>query len=156
MSAATRQKDAEPIVLLLAQLPEQQPPTVPAWWNPDSCPRREFVRRRRAEVRQIAATRQPRPVAGGRLGPYRVSHPAPRRVLVCQFELPVPQFVGRLATMRRIVGNTTDQNLFVDTRATGHLLQSTPWPESLPLCRPRRSYRNHRSGPALSYPTRII
>src|ERR1700729_4612953 len=31
--------------------------------------------------------------------------PAPRRVLVCQFELPVPQFVGRLATMRRILGN---------------------------------------------------
>ena len=50
--------------------------------------------------------------------------PAPRRVLVCQFELPVPQFVGRLATMRRILGNTADQNLFVDTRATGHLLNA--------------------------------
>jgi hypothetical protein len=96
----------------------------PAWWNPDSCPRREFVRRRRAEGRQIAATRQPRPLAGGRLEPYRVSRPAPRRVLVCQFELPVPQFVGRRATMRRIVGNTTCQNLFVDTRPTGHLLKA--------------------------------
>src|SRR3984957_1526637 len=50
--------------------------------------------------------------------------PAPRRVLVCQFELPVPQFVGRLATMRRILGNAADQNLFVDTRATGHLLNA--------------------------------
>src|SRR4029077_13612179 len=33
-------------------------------------------------------------------------------------------FVGRLATMRRIMGNTADQNLFVDTRATGHLLNA--------------------------------
>jgi RecA-family ATPase len=27
--------------------------------------------------------------------------PAPRRVLICQFELPVPQFVSRLATAAR-------------------------------------------------------
>jgi quinohemoprotein ethanol dehydrogenase len=45
-------------------------------------------------------------------------------VLVCQFELPVPQSVGRLATMRRIMGNAADQNLFVDTRATAHLLSA--------------------------------
>jgi hypothetical protein len=50
--------------------------------------------------------------------------PAPRRVLVCQFELPIPQFVSRLATMRRTMGNAADQNLFVDTRATGHLLSA--------------------------------
>jgi hypothetical protein len=50
--------------------------------------------------------------------------PAPRRVLVCQFELPIPQFVSRLATMRRAMGSTADQNLFVDTRATGHLLSA--------------------------------
>jgi hypothetical protein len=50
--------------------------------------------------------------------------PAPRRVLVCQFELPIPQFVSRLATMRRAMGNAADQNLFVDTRATGHLLSA--------------------------------
>ena len=50
--------------------------------------------------------------------------PAPRRVLVCQFELPVPQFVSRLATMRRTMGNAADQNLFVDTRATGNLLSA--------------------------------
>jgi hypothetical protein len=48
--------------------------------------------------------------------------PAPRRVLVCQFELPIPQFVSRLATMRRAMGSAADQNLFVDTRATGHQL----------------------------------
>jgi AAA domain len=50
--------------------------------------------------------------------------PAPRRVLVCQFELPLAQFVSRLATMRRVMGAAADQNLFVDTRATGHLLSA--------------------------------
>src|ERR1700758_3494517 len=50
--------------------------------------------------------------------------PASRRVLVCQFELPIPQFVNRLATMRRAVGNAADQNLFIDTRATGNLLSA--------------------------------
>ena len=50
------------------------------------------------------------------------SIPAPRRVLICQFELPVPQFVGRLAVMRRAMGTAADLNLLVDTRATGHLL----------------------------------
>jgi hypothetical protein len=51
--------------------------------------------------------------------------PAPRRVLTCQFELPIPQFVSRLATMRRLLGPAADQNLFVDTRATGHLLSAS-------------------------------
>jgi hypothetical protein len=52
------------------------------------------------------------------------SIPAPRRVLVCQFELPVPQFVDRLATMRKAIGTAADQNLLIDTRATGHLLSA--------------------------------
>jgi len=52
------------------------------------------------------------------------SIPAPRRVLACQFELPVPQFVDRLATMRKAIGTTADQNLLIDTRATGHLLSA--------------------------------
>ena len=126
MSAIARQKEAEPSVLSLAQLLEQQPPlralldrarTLAATGNP--------VRGRGAEGRQIAAGRQPRAGAGSRLGPHRLSHPCSAPVLVCQFELPVPQFVGRLATMRRILGNTADQNLFVDTRATGHLLNAS-------------------------------
>ncbi len=50
--------------------------------------------------------------------------PAARRVLVCQFELPIPQFVSRLAMMRRQVGAAADQNLLVDTRAAGHLLSA--------------------------------
>src|ERR671923_1109515 len=47
--------------------------------------------------------------------------PAPRRVLVCQFELPVAEFVSRLALMRRVLGAAADERLLVDTRATGHL-----------------------------------
>jgi hypothetical protein len=50
--------------------------------------------------------------------------PAPRRVLVCQFELPVAQFVSRLAVMRRAVGAAADERLLVDTRASGHLLSA--------------------------------
>ena len=50
--------------------------------------------------------------------------PAPRRVLVCQFELPVAQFVSRLAVMRRAVGVAADERLLVDTRASGHLLSA--------------------------------
>lgn len=49
---------------------------------------------------------------------------AARRVLICQFELPTPQFASRLATMRRRLGAAADQNLFVDTRASGHLLSA--------------------------------
>jgi hypothetical protein len=50
--------------------------------------------------------------------------PAARRVLVCQFELPIPQFTARLAGMRKGVGQAADHNLFVDTRAAGHLLSA--------------------------------
>ena len=50
--------------------------------------------------------------------------PTARRVLVCQFELPTPQFVARLATMRRGMGAGADHNLLVDTRAAGHLLNA--------------------------------
>jgi len=50
--------------------------------------------------------------------------PAARRALICQFELPVPQFVSRLAIMRRPLGTAADQNLLVDTRAAGHLLSA--------------------------------
>jgi hypothetical protein len=52
------------------------------------------------------------------------SIPTRRRVLICQFELPVPQFVSRLTHMRRALGAAADQHLLVDTRASGHLLSS--------------------------------
>lgn len=50
--------------------------------------------------------------------------PSARRVLVCQFELPLPQFVSRLSLMRRSLGSAADQRLLVDTRACGHLLNT--------------------------------
>jgi hypothetical protein len=51
--------------------------------------------------------------------------PQTRRVLICQFELPAAQFARRLAPMRSPIGPAADSNLFIDTRAAGHLL-STP------------------------------
>src|SRR3989442_120728 len=51
--------------------------------------------------------------------------PSAKRVLICQFELPTPQFALRLATMRKAIGNRADSNLFVDTRVSGHMLSST-------------------------------
>jgi len=50
--------------------------------------------------------------------------PAPRRVLICQFELPTAQFAQRLAPMRKPIGEAADSNLFIDTEATGHLLSA--------------------------------
>ena len=61
--------------------------------------------------------------AGGQHAGFNV--PSPKRVLICQFELPTPQFALRLATMRKAVGNRADSNLFVDTRVSGHMLSST-------------------------------
>jgi hypothetical protein len=61
-------------------------------------------------------------------GSNRIGFPIPRarRVLVCQFELPLPQFVSRLLVMRRGLGSAADHHLLVDTRATGHLLSAPP------------------------------
>jgi hypothetical protein len=50
--------------------------------------------------------------------------PRPRRVLLCQFELPIPQFAARLAPMRKPIGSAADGNLLIDTQATGHLLSA--------------------------------
>ena len=61
--------------------------------------------------------------AGSSRAGFNVS--TPRRVLMCQFELPVDQFTARLTCMRKSVGSAADGHLFVDTRAGGHLL-STP------------------------------
>jgi hypothetical protein len=48
-----------------------------------------------------------------------------RRVLMCQFELPVDQFAARLTGMRRSIGMAADEHLFVDTCAAGHLISTT-------------------------------
>ena len=78
--------------------------------------------------------------------------PAARRVLVCQFELPTPQFVARLAAMRRSVGAAADQNLLVDTRADRPSAQRAAGTESLPQRRPSSCRRGDRARPFVLHP----
>jgi hypothetical protein len=113
-------------VLSLAQLLERQSPTPPPCLvEPGLLPAQGilFVGGEPKVGKSLLVANLALSLAAGsdRLG-FPV--PAPRRVLVCQFELPIPQFVSRLATMRRAMGSAADQNLFVDTRATGHLLSA--------------------------------
>ena len=126
MSAAGCPKSAESSVLSLAQLLEQQPSTPPACLvEPGLLPPQGilFVGGEPKVGKSLLVANLALSLAAGldRLG---FPIPAPRRVLVCQFELPVPQFVSRLATMRRLVGAAADQNLLVETRASGHLLSA--------------------------------
>jgi AAA domain len=114
------------MVLSLAQLLEQQPPAPPPCLvEPGLLPAQGilFIGGEPKVGKSLLVANLALSLAAGsdRLG-FPV--PAPRRVLVCQFELPIPQFVSRLATMRRAMGSAADQNLFVDTRATGHLLSA--------------------------------
>jgi len=114
-------------VLSLGQLLEQQSPSPPPCLvEPGLLPAQGilFVGGEPKVGKSLLVANLALSLAGGsdRLG-FPV--PAPRRVLVCQFELPIPQFVSRLASMRRLLGPAADQNLFVDTRATGHLLSAS-------------------------------
>jgi hypothetical protein len=43
---------------------------------------------------------------------------------MCQFQLPTPRFVERLATLRRAFGSVADQFPLVDIRATAALCQT--------------------------------
>ena len=113
-------------VLSLGQLLEQQPPAPPPCLvEPGLLPMQGILfvggEPKVGKSLLVANLALSLAAGSGRLG-FPV--PAPRRVLVCQFELPLPQFVSRLATMRRVMGTAADQNLFVDTRATGHLLSA--------------------------------
>src|SRR2546427_5114830 len=119
MSAAARQKDAEPSVLSLAQLLEQQPPTAPPCLvEPGLLPPQGilFVGGEPKVGKSLLVANLALALAAGqdRAG---FTIPAARRVLVCQFELPVPQFISRLGTMRRALGAAADHNLLLDTRA---------------------------------------
>src|SRR6516162_11810504 len=126
MSAAARQKDPEPSVLSLAQLLEQQPPTAPPCLvEPGLLPPQGilFVGGEPKVGKSLLVANLALSLASG-LSRSGFSVPAPRRVLVCQFELPVAQFVDRLAIMRKAMGTAADQHLLIDTRATGHLLSA--------------------------------
>jgi hypothetical protein len=115
-------------VLSLARLLEQQPTTAPAGLvEPGLLPPQGilFVGGEPKVGKSLLVANLALALAAGvdRLG-WRI--PAPRRVLVCQFELPVAQLVSRLAVMRRALGEAADQRLLVDTRAAGHLLSAPP------------------------------
>src|SRR5579859_1804830 len=126
MSASASQKNAEPSVLSLAQLLEQQPPTAPPCLvEPGLLPPQGilFVGGEPKVGKSLLVANLALALAAGR---DRVGFTVPvaRRVLICQFELPVPQFVSRLAVMRPQIGAAADENLLVDTRAAGHLLSA--------------------------------
>jgi hypothetical protein len=126
MKDASQQKTPPASVLSLAQLLEQQPPTPPpALVEPGLLPAQGiwFVGGEPKVGKSLLVANFALALAAGssRIG-FPV--PTPRRVLICQFELPLPQFVSRLLVMRRALGSAADQHLLVDTRATGHLLSA--------------------------------
>jgi hypothetical protein len=124
MSGAASKKVPEATVLSLAQLLQQQPASAPPCLvEPGLLPPQGilFVGGEPKVGKSLLVANLALSLAAGS-GRAGFSIPAPRRVLICQFELPVPQFVGRLAVMRRAMGTAADLNLLVDTRATGHLL----------------------------------
>ena len=126
MSDTTAKQPASPAVQSLAQLLEQQPSASPACLvEPGLLPPQGilFVGGEPKVGKSLLVANLALSLAAGadRIG---FPIPAPRRVLICQFELPVQQFVSRLAIMRRALGAAADQNLLVDTRAMGHLLSA--------------------------------
>ena len=114
-----------PTVLSLAQLLDQQPVATPSLLEPGLLPAQGilFVGGEPKVGKSLLVANLALSLAAGS---NRVGFPVPtaRRVLVCQFELPLPQFVSRLLLMRRALGAAADHHLLVDTRATGHLLSA--------------------------------
>ena len=122
-----RQKASAPTVLSLAQLLEQQPPAPPpSLVEPGLLPTQGiwFVGGEPKVGKSLLVANLALALAAGsnRIG---FPIPTPRRVLVCQFELPLPQFVSRLRVMRHALGSAADHHLLIDTRAAGHLLSAS-------------------------------
>jgi AAA domain len=118
-------KTIPPTVLSLAQLLEKQPAAMPSLVEPGLLPAQGilFVGGEPKVGKSLLVANLALALAAGcpRLG---FPIPAARRVLVCQFELPLPQFVTRLTLMRHGLGEAADHRLLVDTRAGGHLLSA--------------------------------
>ena len=116
---------AGPAILSLAQLIEKPSPTPPGFIEPGLLAAQGilFVGGQPKVGKSLLVANLALALAAGcdQLG---FSVPAPRRVLVCQFELPLPQFVSRLTLMRQSLGVAADHHLLVDTRAAGHLLSA--------------------------------
>jgi hypothetical protein len=121
-------KNAPPSVLSLARLLEQQPATATACLvEPGLLPPQGilFLGGEPKVGKSLLVSNLALSLAAG-MDRSGFPIPQPRRVLVCQFELPVPQFIGRLALMRRALGTAADERLLVDTHASGHLLSAGP------------------------------
>jgi len=119
-------KDSRPTVLSLAQLIAEQPAAPPPCWiEPGLLPPQGilFVGGEPKVGKSLLVANLALALASGR-DRAGFTVPAARRVLVCQFELPTPQFVARLASMRGAMGTAADNNLMVDTRASGHMLSA--------------------------------
>src|SRR5438128_11764797 len=102
MSVAANQA-RETTVLSLAQLLEQQPAApAPGWIEPGLLTPQGilFVGGEPKVGKSLLVANLALLLAAGKQRAGFLA-PAARRVLVCQFELPTPQFVARLATMRR-------------------------------------------------------
>jgi hypothetical protein len=126
MKAIDQQKTSPAPLLSLAELLEQQLPTPPpSWVEPGLLPAQGicFIGGEPKMGKSLLVANLALALAAGS---NRIGFPVPsrRRVLVCQFELPLLQFVSRLLVMRRSLGPGADQHLLVDTRATGHLLSA--------------------------------
>jgi len=125
VNAATTMNPASPSVLSLAQLLQKQTPTPPGLIEAGLLPSQGilFVGGEPKVGKSLLVANLALGLAAGTpLAGFAI--PAPRRVLVCQFELPLAQFVSRLRLMRRSFGTAADQYLLVDTRAGGHLLSA--------------------------------
>ena len=126
MKDISKQKASPPTVLSLAELLEQQPPTPPpSLVEPGLLPSQGiwFVGGEPKVGKSLLVANLALALAAGS---SRIGFPVPasRRVLVCQFELPLAQFLSRLLIMRRVLGSAADHHLLIDTRATGHLLSA--------------------------------
>jgi AAA domain len=125
LSLAPSSASSAPAVRSLAELLQQQPVTAPSLVEPGLLPAQGilFFGGEPKSGKSILVANLALSLAAGvdRLG---FPIPAPRRVLVCQFELPLAQFVSRLSIMRRALGAAADQRLLVDTQASGHLLST--------------------------------
>src|SRR5207244_2362495 len=94
--------DKNATVLSLAQLLEQQPPTTPCLVEPGLLPAQGilFIGGEPKVGKSLLVANLALSLAAGS---NRTGFPIPtsRRVLICQFELPLPQFVSRLALLPR-------------------------------------------------------
>ena len=110
-------------VLSLAQLLADQPAAPPPGWiEPGLLPAQGilFVGGEPKVGKSLLVANLALALAAGqnRVG---FTVPVSRRVLICQFELPLPPFVSRLTLMRRTLGPAADDHLFVDVLADGRL-----------------------------------